>query len=45
MAQMVNDPHDCVRAAGMEDAVAEKEVFYVEKVVGCHQPTVLGLRG
>ena len=35
---------ECVRAEGMEDAVAERGVFYMEKVVGCHQSTVLGLR-
>ena len=33
---------ECLRAGGMEDAVAEKEVFYMEKEVGCHQSTVLG---
>ena len=33
---------ECLRAGGMEDAVAEKEVFYMENVVGCHQSTVLG---
>ena len=33
---------ECLRAGGMEDVVAEKEVFYMENVVGCHQSTVLG---